>query len=159
MNAHHLHGSKIKRHRLIHLRSITDFRIFHFHTYVVWQIWIGFFENLFRFENRHCEGSITNKDRVNVNYESDYLKNESQWEIATSLNVVILLIQENDIHLELSNRFSPRHNDDQNLTTKDQQVQFLIYLRKFQLIVETHLPMQLILCEIKDRLYVPSRIT
>ena len=24
----------------------------------------------------------------------------------------------NDIHLELSNRFSPRHNDDQKLTTK-----------------------------------------
>ena len=36
---------------------------------------------------------------------------------------------------------------------KDQQIQFPIYLRKFQLIVETHLPMQLILCEIKDRLY------
>ena len=61
---------------------------------MVWQIWIGFFENLFRFENRHCEGSITNKDRVNVNYESDDLKNESQWQIATSLNVIILLIQE-----------------------------------------------------------------
>ena len=74
---------------------------------------------------------------MNVNYESDDFKNESQWQIATSLNVVILLTQENDIHLELSNRFSPRHNDDQNLTTKDQQVQFLIYLRKFQLIVET----------------------
>ena len=42
---------------------------------------------------------------------------------------------------------------------KDQQVQFLIYLKKFQLIVETHLLMQLILCEIKDRLYVPPSIT
>ena len=35
-------------------------------------------ENLPRFENRHCEDSITNKDKVNVNYESEDLKNESQ---------------------------------------------------------------------------------
>ena len=35
-------------------------------------------ENLSRFENRHCEDSIANKDKVNVNYESNDLKNESQ---------------------------------------------------------------------------------
>ena len=33
-------------------------------------------------------------------------------------------------------------------------MQFLICLRKFELIVEGHLPRQLILCEIKYRLYV-----
>ena len=43
-------------------------------------------ENLSRFENRHCEDSIANKDKVNVNYESNDLKNESQWQIATSRN-------------------------------------------------------------------------
>ena len=41
-------------------------------------------ENLSRFENRHCEDSIANKDKVNVNYESNDL--ESQWQIATSRN-------------------------------------------------------------------------
>ena len=39
-------------------------------------------ENLSRFENRHYGDSITNKEKVNVNYESDNLKNESQWQIA-----------------------------------------------------------------------------
>ena len=63
----------------------------------------------------------------------------------------------NDIHFELSNRFSPLHNDDQNLTTK--RPASTIPNIPNQLIVETHLPMQLILCEIKDRLYVPPRIT
>ena len=43
-------------------------------------------ENLPRFENRHCEDSITNKDKANVNYESEDLKNESQQQIATSRN-------------------------------------------------------------------------
>ena len=43
-------------------------------------------ENLSRFEIRHCEDSIANKDKVNVNYESNDLKNESQWQIATSRN-------------------------------------------------------------------------
>ena len=43
-------------------------------------------ENLSRFENRHFEDSITKKHKVNVNYESDDLKNESQWQITTSRN-------------------------------------------------------------------------
>ena len=29
---------------------------------------------------------IANKDKMNVNYESNYLKNESQWQITTSRN-------------------------------------------------------------------------
>ena len=36
-------------------------------------------KNLSRFENRHCEDFITNKENLNVNYESGNLKNESQW--------------------------------------------------------------------------------
>ena len=43
-------------------------------------------ENLFRFENRLCEDSVTNKDKVNVNYEPDDLKNEIQWEVAAFRN-------------------------------------------------------------------------
>ena len=43
-------------------------------------------ENLSRFENRHCKDSIANKDKVNVNYEFNDFKNESQWQIATSRN-------------------------------------------------------------------------
>ena len=81
-------------------------------------------ENLSRFENRHCEDSIANKDKVNVNYESNDL--ESQWQIATSRNKhghstntgkVALEInrKSNDIHFKLSNRFSLL-NVDQDLT-------------------------------------------
>ena len=44
------------------------------------------FENLSRFENRHCEDSVTNKDKVNVNCKSDSHKNEIHWQIATSRN-------------------------------------------------------------------------
>ena len=36
-------------------------------------------ENLSRFENRRCEDFITNKEKLNINYESGNLKNESQW--------------------------------------------------------------------------------
>ena len=43
-------------------------------------------ENLFRFENRLCEDSVTHKDKVNVNYEPDHLKNEIQWEVAAFRN-------------------------------------------------------------------------
>ena len=31
-------------------------------------------ENVYRFENRHCDDSVTNKDKLNVNYESNNLK-------------------------------------------------------------------------------------
>ena len=41
-------------------------------------------ENLSRFENRHYEDSIANKDKVNVNYESNNLKTKCQWQIAFS---------------------------------------------------------------------------
>ena len=34
--------------------------------------------NLSRFDNRHCEDPIANKNKVNVNYESNDLTNESQ---------------------------------------------------------------------------------
>ena len=58
-----------------------------------------------------------------------YLKNEIQWKIATSRNkhghstntgknTLERNIKSNDIHFELSNRFSPLHNDDQNLTKR-----------------------------------------
>ena len=33
-------------------------------------------ENLSRCEYRHCEDSLTNKDKMNVNYKSDDLKKE-----------------------------------------------------------------------------------
>ena len=66
---------------------------------------------------------------MNVNYESDDLKNEIQWQIATSRNeqgysantgknTLERKRKSNDIHFELINRFSPLHNDGQNLTTK-----------------------------------------
>ena len=66
---------------------------------------------------------------MNVNYESDNLKNKSQWQIATSRNnrghstntrknTLGRNKKSNDIHFELSNRFSSLHNDDQNSTTK-----------------------------------------
>ena len=43
-------------------------------------------ENLSRVENRHCEDSVTNKDKVNVNYKSDDLKIKIKWQMATSRN-------------------------------------------------------------------------
>ena len=66
---------------------------------------------------------------MNVNYESDDLKNEIQWQIVTSRNeqgystntgknTLERKRKSNDIHFELINRFSPLHNDNQNLTTK-----------------------------------------
>ena len=84
-------------------------------------------ENLSRFENGHCDDSVTNKDILNVNYESNDLKNEIQWKIATSrskhghstntgTNTLERNRKSNDIHFELCNRFSPLCNDDQNLT-------------------------------------------
>ena len=77
-------------------------------------------ENLSRFENRHCEDSIANKDKVNVNCEFNNLKNESQWQIATSRNkdghstnagkvTLERTRKSNDIHFKLSHRFSPLH--------------------------------------------------
>ena len=33
-------------------------------------------ENLTRFQNRHCKYSVSNKDKVNVNYKSDDLNSE-----------------------------------------------------------------------------------
>ena len=35
-------------------------------------------ENLSRCENRHCQDSVNNKDKMNVNYKSDDLKKEIQ---------------------------------------------------------------------------------
>ena len=66
---------------------------------------------------------------LNVNYEFNDLKNKIQWEIATSRNkhghstntgknTLERNRKSNDIHFELSNRFSPLHNDDQNLTKR-----------------------------------------
>ena len=80
-------------------------------------------EKLSRFENRHYGDSITNKEKVNVNYESDNLKNESQWQIAghftnTRKNTLERNKKSNEIHFELNNRFSPLHNNDQNSTMK-----------------------------------------
>ena len=82
-----------------------------------------------RFENRHCKDSVTNKEKVNVNYKSDNHKNEIHCQITTSRdkhgnstnkenNTLERNIKSNDIHFELSNWFAPLHNDDQNLTTK-----------------------------------------
>ena len=73
------------------------------------------------------EDSIANKNKVNVNCESKDLKNQSQWQITTSRNkhghstnagksTLERNKKSNDIYFKLSNRFSPLHNDDQNLT-------------------------------------------
>ena len=86
-------------------------------------------ENLSRFENRHCEDSIANKDKVNENCESNDLKNKGQWQIATSrnkhghsTNAGKVTLERNRIsnvvHFKLSNRFPPLHDVDQNLTRK-----------------------------------------
>ena len=86
-------------------------------------------ENISRFENRHCQDSVANKDNVNVNYESNNLKNECQLQIAfsrkkhgpsTTAGKVTLERnrKSNDSHFKLSNRFSSLHDDDQNLTRK-----------------------------------------
>ena len=87
-------------------------------------------ENLSRFENRHCENSVTNEAKVNVNYESDDLKNGIQWQLATSRNkrghstntrknTLERNRKSNDIHFEITfTSFSTLHNDNQNLTTK-----------------------------------------
>ena len=124
---------------------------------------------LSRFENKHCEDSVTNKDKVNVNYKYDDLKNEIHWQIATSrnnhghsANTGKMLLKETKNLIKFTSilaiGFLLYITMIKTLQRKGQQVQFLIYLRKFQLIVETHLPMKMILCEIKDRLYVPPRI-
>ena len=76
-------------------------------------------ENISRFENRHCQDSVANKDNVNVNYESNNLKNECQLQIAfsrkkhgpsTTAGKVTLERnrKSNDIHFKLSNSF-PLH--------------------------------------------------
>ena len=72
------------------------------------------------------EDSIANKNKVNVNYESKDLKNQSQWQITTSRNkhghstnagkvTLERNRKPNEIDFKLSNRFSPLHVD-QNLT-------------------------------------------
>ena len=86
-------------------------------------------ENLSRFENRHCDDSVTNKNKLNVNYELTISKNEIQWQIATSSNkhghstntgksTLERKRKSNDIHFELNKRLSPLHEDNQSLTTK-----------------------------------------
>ena len=66
---------------------------------------------------------------MNVNYKSDDLKNEIKWHIATSRNkhyhstntrknTLKRNRKSTDIYFGLSNRFSPLHNDDQNVTKK-----------------------------------------
>ena len=72
------------------------------------------------------EDSIANKNKVNVNYESKDLKNQSQWQITTSRNkhghstnagkvTLERNRKPNEIDFKLSNRFSSLHVD-QNLT-------------------------------------------
>ena len=76
-----------------------------------------------------AEDSIANKNKVNVNYKSKDLKNQSQWQITTSRNkhgystnagksTLERNKKSNDIYFKSSNRFSPLHNDDQNLTKR-----------------------------------------
>ena len=66
---------------------------------------------------------------MNINYEPGNLKNESQWQIATSRNkrghsantrnnTLERNKKSNAILFELNNRFSPLHNNDQNSTAK-----------------------------------------
>ena len=86
-------------------------------------------ENLPKSENRSREDSVTNKDKMNVNYKSDKNKNKIHWQIATSRSKYVHSSKVesntfernrtfNDIHFELSKMFSLLYNDDQNLTTK-----------------------------------------
>ena len=66
---------------------------------------------------------------MNVSYDSDNLKNKSQWQITTSRNncghstnagknTLERNRKSKDIHFELSNSFSHLHIEDQTLTTK-----------------------------------------
>ena len=88
------------------------------------------------------------------------LKNESQWQIATSRNkrghstnttknTLERNRKSNNMYFKLRNRFYLYITMIKTQQQKDQQVQFLMYLKKSHL-VETHLQMKLILLEIKD---------
>ena len=104
---------------------------------------------------------------MNVNYESNNLKNESQWQIATSRNkhghstnagkVTLERNRKvNHIHFKLSNRFSPLHVD-QDLTRPTSTIPNIP--EKIPTNSRNTLSIQLILCEVKDHLYAPPRIT
>ena len=123
-------------------------------------------ENLSRFENRHCEDSIANKDKVNVNYESNDLQNESQWQIATFRNKhghvtnawkVTFERSRKSNDFKLSNSFSPIHVD-QNLAIPTSTISNI--LEKIPTNSRNTSPHTTnTVCEIRDYLYVPPRIT
>ena len=119
---------------------------------------------------RHCEDSVTNQDKVNVNYESDDLKNKIQWQIATSrnkhghfTNTGKNTLERNrkfhEIHFEWSNRFSPLHNDDQNLTTKRPTSTIPSIPEKIPTNSRNTSPHATNTVRNKGHLYVPPRIT
>ena len=85
-------------------------------------------------------------------------RNKHGHSINTGKNTLKRGRKSNDVHFELNNMFCLLHNDDQNLTTKRPTSTIPNIPRKFQLIAEIHLPMQLILYEITDRFYLLPRI-
>ena len=118
-------------------------------------------ENLSRFENR--QDFVTTKDKVNVNYKYDNHKNEIHRQIPTSRNkyghftntenILERNRKSNGIHFELGNRFSPLHNDDQNLRKKRPISRISNIPEKMPAISRNPSPVQLIL-----HLYVTLRI-
>ena len=97
-------------------------------------------ESLSKFKKRNCKDSVTNKDKVNINYKSDDNKNKIHLKIATSRDkhvhstnaensTVERNRKSNDIYFELLIGFLPSVTMIKIEQRLDQQVQFQIYLK------------------------------
>ena len=86
--------------------------------------YLNIIENLSKSNNIHLEDSNTDKNKSNLNYENGENNNKDLWQIANSRQKHIKTTNEsnrksNNIHFELSNRFSPLYNEGQTLATSN----------------------------------------
>ena len=84
--------------------------------------YLNIIENLSKSNNIHLEDSNTDKNKSNLNYENGENNNKDLWQIANSRQKHIKTTNEsnrksNNIHFELSNRFSPLYHEGQTLAT------------------------------------------
>ena len=86
--------------------------------------YLNIIENLSKSNNIHLEDSNTYKNKSNLNYKNGENNNKDLWQIANSRQKHIKTTNEsnrksNNIHFELSNRFSPLHHEGQTLATSN----------------------------------------
>ena len=86
--------------------------------------YLNIIENLSKSNNIHLDDSNTDKNKSNLNYENGENNNKDLWQIANSRQKHIKATNEsnrksNNIHFELSNRFSPLYHEGQTLATSN----------------------------------------